>query len=132
MNKRYPFNKLQSKTRTLGTVGRPVTTKPQEMRRFGHGVYQSAEWFKLTNELKKLKPFCVRCGVRDQKLYGDHVIELKDGGAALDPNNIQILCAGCHGTKTKEAAEVRRWKPIAEAIEAKLGGGSPRGEGGKS
>ena len=37
------------------------------------------------------------------RLYADHIIELKDGGAALDPANGQALCGACH--QAKGAAE---------------------------
>jgi 5-methylcytosine-specific restriction endonuclease McrA len=33
-------------------------------------------------------------------VYGDHIIELQDGGERLDPRNIQLSCAKCHGIKT--------------------------------
>lgn len=34
------------------------------------------------------------------RLFADHVVELKDGGAALDPANGQALCGACHSRKT--------------------------------
>jgi 5-methylcytosine-specific restriction enzyme A len=39
------------------------------------------------------------------RVYADHIRELRDGGALLDPNNGQCLCASHHEIKT---AEVRR------------------------
>ena len=47
-----------------------------------------------------------------RQIYGDHVKELQDGGALLDPRNVLLRCASCHGKKT--AAErakrmARRW-----------------------
>lgn len=69
--------------------------------------YLSAEWKALMKAIIRTrgrvcedqdhdaaKP---REGVR---LYGDHVIEIKDGGAKLDPHNVLLRCAACHGRKT--------------------------------
>jgi len=33
-------------------------------------------------------------------IYGDHVIERRDGGAELDENNVKLRCGPCHGRKT--------------------------------
>jgi len=44
---------------------------------------------------------------RGQRLYGDHVVELRDGGELLDKANVQILCAACHGRKTADARRQR-------------------------
>jgi 5-methylcytosine-specific restriction endonuclease McrA len=41
------------------------------------------------------------------RILGDHIIERKDGGAELDPNNIQLLCLGCHNAKTATARKDR-------------------------
>lgn len=40
-------------------------------------------------------------------LYADHVHELRDEGAALDPANGRALCASCHGLKTAKAKAAR-------------------------
>ncbi|NVO13884.1 MAG: HNH endonuclease [Rhodoplanes sp.] len=51
---------------------------------------------------------CEACGARGVKLYADHIHELRDGGAALDPANGQCLCAGCHMVKTTTARAERQ------------------------
>lgn len=43
----------------------------------------------------------------EHRLYADHIIELKDGGALLDISNGQCLCASHHTDKTI-AARARR------------------------
>jgi 5-methylcytosine-specific restriction protein A len=35
-----------------------------------------------------------------QRVYGDHIVELSDGGAQFDPHNTMLRCAPCHGAKT--------------------------------
>ena len=35
-----------------------------------------------------------------QRIFGDHIRELRDGGALLDETNVQLLCSPCHVTKT--------------------------------
>jgi 5-methylcytosine-specific restriction enzyme A len=42
-----------------------------------------------------------------QRIYGDHVREIADGGALLDETNIMLRCASCHGRKTAEAKRAR-------------------------
>ena len=49
---------------------------------------------------------CERCG-SDHRLIGDHVVERRDGGAELDPANVELLCQACHNRKTA-AARARR------------------------
>jgi len=46
---------------------------------------------------------------RGKRIYGDHIRELKDRGEALDPANIMLRCASCHGKKT--ATEARKRQP---------------------
>lgn len=40
------------------------------------------------------------CGRRDGRLFADHIVERKDGGDPLDPNNGQALCGRHHTLKT--------------------------------
>ena len=53
-------------------------------------------------------PGCSRTGTR---LFADHVIELRDGGAALDLANGQALCGSCHTRKTAAARAARQARP---------------------
>ena len=50
---------------------------------------------------------CQRCGRRGVRLFADHVVELRDGGAALDVTNGQALCGACHTIKTVAARAAR-------------------------
>jgi 5-methylcytosine-specific restriction enzyme A len=52
-----------------------------------------------------------------QVVYGDHIVELRDGGARLDPDNVQLNCASCHGRKTY-AERQRRKTTAAEEMDA--------------
>jgi 5-methylcytosine-specific restriction protein A len=70
-------------------------------------VYLSTEWRTFIAKLIKARgrlcehPQC-RTPNRGagQRIFGDHIHELSDGGALLDPNNIMLLCSPCHGIKT--------------------------------
>lgn len=46
---------------------------------------------------------CEACGRSGTRIFGDHIIELRDGGAPLDPSNIRCLCGSCHTRKTVAA-----------------------------
>ena len=43
---------------------------------------------------------CQHPGCRRSGRFADHIVELKDGGAALDPANGQYLCGSHHTLKT--------------------------------
>jgi len=45
------------------------------------------------------------------RLFADHVQELRDGGAALDPANGAALCGACHTRKTIAARTRRMARP---------------------
>lgn len=65
--------------------------------------YLSPEWRALVAKLKRERgAWCERCGSK-HRLIGDHVRELRDGGAPLDPGNVELLCQPCHNRKTAEA-----------------------------
>jgi hypothetical protein len=42
------------------------------------------------------------------RMYADHLVELKDGGAPFDPANGQCKCASHHTAKTAVAKAARR------------------------
>ncbi len=72
-------------------------------------IYNSPEWRRLIGTLIRLRGRrceAAGCGRRwdaDGKpirVFGDHVVELRDGGAPLDPDNVRLLCGSCHTKKT--------------------------------
>lgn len=40
------------------------------------------------------------CGRRDNRMFADHIVEIKDGGARTDLANGQCLCGAHHSIKT--------------------------------
>jgi 5-methylcytosine-specific restriction enzyme A len=76
--------------------------------------YLSPEWRALMREIIRVRGR--RCEDTDHddglpregvKLYGDHVVEIFDGGPKLDPANIMLRCGPCHGRKTAMARAAR-------------------------
>lgn len=43
---------------------------------------------------------CTNSNLAGRRVFGDHVIEIQDGGAKLDRRNIMLLCGSCHTKKT--------------------------------
>ncbi|MBS1044500.1 MULTISPECIES: HNH endonuclease signature motif containing protein [Gluconobacter] len=73
--------------------------------------YVSKEWRGLmATILKQRGRACERCGRTGCRIFGDHIVELKDGGAKLDPKNVQLLCGSCHTAKTAQARARRTAK----------------------
>lgn len=99
----------------LGSVGSVLKPEPKVADPF----YLSKPWRDLVNERRKaLGNRCALCGVhgKDARLIGDHIIERKDGGADLDPNNVQLLCMAHHNEKTARARRERNAKRPARRV----------------
>lgn len=79
-------------------VAAPDYTTP-EHKAWARGVKERAGWK------------CEDCG-KGGPLIADHIVEIQDGGARLDPRNGSAKCYACHGLKT--AAE--RAKRAAESL----------------
>lgn len=71
-------------------------------REWSHGVKQRAGWRCEWVEGGR------RCQVkRPNRLFADHIVERRDGGALLDPDNGMCLC-GSHHTRKTVAARAER------------------------
>ncbi len=89
---------------------RPKTAAP---------VYSSPEWRTLIAAIIRQRgrrcedPRCTTPKrAAGQRVYGDHIHELSDGGALLDPSNVMLRCAPCHGRKTaieRDKRLARQW-----------------------
>ena len=60
--------------------------------------YLSPEWRRFRRWWISRNPICAACG-RGGVLV-DHVTPIAAGGAKLDQDNVQTLCARCHNRKT--------------------------------
>jgi 5-methylcytosine-specific restriction protein A len=82
--------------------------KPPQMTRL-YEFYGSAAWKRLLREIIAERgrvcesPWCETPDRgRGGKIIGDHVTELRDGGAPLDRQNVMLLCDSCHKRKTHQ------------------------------
>jgi len=65
--------------------------------------YNSAAWKKLRNIKLCLDPLCEECYKKDilsKATVADHIVPIKQGGVALDINNLQSLCDSCRSRKS--------------------------------
>lgn len=92
----------------LGGMPAKVAAAPKVAEPF----YQSRAWRSLIASIKRERGnWCERCG-STHRVIGDHIVELKDGGAPLDPSNIELLCQAHHNAKTAKARATRAKGPI--------------------
>src|SRR4051812_36510820 len=107
---------MVGKLRTIGHKLRPSMRRGPVVAREKQAdpFYTSAEWKALMRQIIKARGRRCEDDRHDManaregiRLYGDHVIEIKDGGARLDPSNVLLRCAPCHGRKTAEARVAR-------------------------
>jgi 5-methylcytosine-specific restriction protein A len=78
--------------------------------RVNQSFYDSPAWRKVRATYKRANPLCVSCkaeGFAIEAKVIDHIIEIKDGGAALSYSNLQSLCHKCHNRKTAEERSKR-------------------------
>jgi 5-methylcytosine-specific restriction enzyme A len=89
-------------------MARLQTAKPPAKR--ADKLYMSPTWFEVRDRVRReARGRCEApgCGRRERRMFVDHIVELQDGGAALDRANLWLLCGGCHSLKTA-AERVRR------------------------
>ncbi len=76
--------------------------------------YNSTAWRKVRANFVKSNPVCVDClaiGRVTPVDVVDHIEEINDGGATLDPANLQSLCHAHHNKKSS-AHRVGRVKSL--------------------
>ena len=66
---------------------------------------------------------CTGCG-RVGKLEGHHVVELQDGGAAYDVENVRTVCRACHIAEHRRpvTAEEAAWRELIEELARPVNG----------
>lgn len=93
---------LPNRVPTLQTTRAPLVEKEVDP------FYSTSEWRDARELCKALHNYtCARCSTYGVRLVVDHKIEIKDGGAPLDQDNLEPLCYPCHGTKTGAARVAR-------------------------
>jgi 5-methylcytosine-specific restriction endonuclease McrA len=100
--KRAPLTSLPSRIGSLDTR----TAQPAPKQADPH--YLTPEHQRWRAEVtRRAGGACQQCGRSGVRLFADHIVELKDGGAPFDPTNGQALCGSCHTAKTARARTAR-------------------------
>jgi|TARA_R110000764_G_scaffold211893_1_gene298087 5-methylcytosine-specific restriction protein A len=76
----------------------------------GRNIYKTAMWKRYRKAKLMLNPLCEHCeeyGDATIATVVDHVVEILDGGAVYDINNLQSLCHPHHNTKTGKHKKFR-------------------------
>jgi len=76
--------------------------------------YSSAEWIALRDRVRReANGRCQAqgCDRAERRMYVDHIVELKDGGAPLHRSNVWLLCASHHTAKTASERARRTARP---------------------
>lgn len=93
-----------------GRLQQPEVTRSTKR---ADAFYVSPEWKAFRNALIKSRgwrcehPRCQTPRGPWKQIYGHHIVEIADGGAKLDPVNVQLCCGVCHGRVTREAKAMR-------------------------
>lgn len=107
---RIPMIKPRLKAMDHRTV-KPLNTRTYAARRQADpaiAFYGTAAWQTMRQEVVTERGYrCEDCGIVPTRIYCDHVVELKDGGAPLDKTNIRLRCGSCHTAKTYRARAER-------------------------
>lgn len=64
-----------------------------------------SRWQKVARAVRAQSPLCVRCQRQGRIVpaaVADHIIPIEQGGAVLDPSNLQALCTRCNVVKGYE------------------------------
>lgn len=90
------------KPRLTAIDARTVRPPPKE-REEHYGTARHRDWSRQVIERSGGVCQAIECGRMGVRLFADHIVELKDGGAPFDVRNGQALCGSCHGKKTSRA-----------------------------
>lgn len=111
--------KLALTKRGLSVAARPLAYAGDGPKR-ADPFYLSPAWRGFSTAIKRQRGYrCEGAGhegdpdmtMTPRALIADHIVERRDGGADLDPLNIQLLCAACHARKTAAARAARTARP---------------------
>lgn len=105
-SKRPKLGALAPRFPTMDSRTVPVAPKETDSH-YGSAAHKDwARAVKVRAGWRCQHPGCSN-GPPEHRLYADHVVELRDGGAPLDPANGKALCGKHHTLKTVQERAAR-------------------------
>jgi 5-methylcytosine-specific restriction endonuclease McrA len=105
---------------------RVATFDPRKVKpppKVADAFYLSSEWRRLVDEIiQERGRRCEDVNCRTPRgpwgrIHGDHVHEIRDGGAKLDKRNVMLRCDPCHGRKTARERSTRMARTYTSSVE---------------
>jgi 5-methylcytosine-specific restriction protein A len=104
---------MRQPLRARAKLGPPSRVKVPLPKKVADPFYTSPAWRSFVERLKVARfgsveaarcedTACREPGAIGVKVFADHCVELKDGGAPLHPGNILFRCFSCHSRVTAE------------------------------
>jgi 5-methylcytosine-specific restriction protein A len=92
----------------IATIDTRTALPPPKQRASHYATPEHVEW--RDKVIARAGGVCQGrgCHRSNTRLFADHIVELKDGGAPTDLANGQALCGSCHTTKTAAARAARQ------------------------
>ena len=95
----------------IAKAGSSYCQEHQPPHKTPDAFYLSKRWRRFRAWYLSAFPLCALCAKEGRSKVAtilDHITELTDGGAELDVDNVQGLCAACHNRKTAEMRKNRQ------------------------
>lgn len=78
----------------------PEHTRKKERRgTYGYHLYRSKKWRRTRARVLLDRPLCDECRAVATDVH--HRVDLEEGGAPFDMDNLQALCHSCHSRITR-------------------------------
>lgn len=110
------FRMVQQIAPRFATIDARTVPAPEKR---ADAFYLSTEWRAFVAELRTKRRWVCEDPQHDatqprehRRIYPDHIHELKDNGAPLDPANIMLRCPACHTRKTIEERAKRQQRAL--------------------
>jgi len=94
-------------------MGRLTGKSVPVMPKLVDSIYMTAEYALWAKKVKARAGYrCELCGRSEERMFADHIKEIKDDGSFLDIRNGQCLCGSCHTKKTHDHKRLRMNKHV--------------------
>ena len=94
------MTKVRASRPRIATKGQRIATPKLRAAIYGTVEYREWRWTVIARSGGHCQDPACAAPMRSTRLFCDHVVELRDGGAPFDVANGMVRCGACHSRKT--------------------------------